>query len=51
MPVSENMQIAITTAYQGLRRARPLKSSIISASKPWRDISIITPKTPSVVST
>ena len=45
------MKIAITAAYQGLRLARPFKSSICSDSKPWRDSSMMMPKVPSVVST
>ena len=45
------MKTAITAANQGLRRARPLKSSISSASWPARESSMIMPKVPSVVST
>ncbi len=45
------MKIVITSANHGLRFARPFRSPICSASKPWRDSSMIMPKLPSVVST
>ena len=45
------MNTAITPANHGLFFARPLKSSISSASWPARDSSMIMPKVPSEVST
>ncbi len=44
MPASENMAHSMSPAIHGLRAFRPLKSSMLSASKPERDSATITPK-------
>jgi hypothetical protein len=49
-PASENIAIAITPAYHGLRWLRPLKSSISSASKPARASSMIMPNATAAIS-
>lgn len=50
-PASENIRAVMTSAYHGLRLARPLKSATSSASWPERASIMMMPKVPSVVST
>ena len=51
IPANENMQMAITPAYKGLRLFRPAKSVIYSLSKPWRASNKMMPNVAKVVST